>query len=514
MRDTQQNDIAMIRNHPLSDFLILNVDDTEAARYAKSRVLSRAGFRIIEAANGEDAISLAKTEKPNLILLDTRLPDINGFEVCRRLKSEVETVSIAILQTSASFITTVDKINGIECGADNYLFEPIEPDELIVNIKALLRLSLAEQDVREIDKRKDIFLATLAHELRNPLGPIRNSIKLLKALQTSFNTKEKELLEIISRQTNQMVKLVDDLLDVSRISQGKISLEMETLDVGGVVKAAAESSSNLITERSHEIQLDIPLESLWVLGDRVRLIQIVSNLINNAAKFTPSGGLIIVNVVQVENSVYINVTDNGIGLENKDLENIFELFVQHGHTTERTHEGLGIGLSLVKNLANLHSGDIRVSSPGLNMGSTFTVILETISAPEKVDKSAGIFPSAVATAKILVIDDNKDAANTLTELLELAGHEVRKANTGEEGLKIAQEFNPSVIFLDIGLPDVTGYEVAKMIRSIETIHNCTLIALTGYGTEADKQMALDSGFDLHLTKPLDYEKLEAINLGL
>eukprot|EP01137_Pigoraptor_chileana_P006235 Opistho-2@50367 len=242
MKDTQPKAVEMIRNHPLHDFLILNVDDTDAARYAKSRILTKAGFSIIEASNGGDAISMANSEHPNLILLDTRLPDINGFEVCRRLKSSPATASIAILQTSASFITLIDKINGIECGADNYLFEPIEPEELVVNIKALLRLSLAEQDVREIDRRKDIFLATLAHELRNPLGPIRNSIKLLKTLNTKLNAKEFELLDIISRQTDQMVKLVDDLLDVSRISQGKISLDIETLNVRDFVEAAAESS--------------------------------------------------------------------------------------------------------------------------------------------------------------------------------------------------------------------------------------------------------------------------------
>lgn len=504
----------------MSDFLILNVDDTDATRYAKSRILTKAGFTIIEAANGADAIDLARDRQPNLILLDTRLPDINGFEVCRRLKSDPATSPIAILQTSASFISLVDKINGIECGADNYLFEPIEPEELVVNITALLRLSLAERELREVDRRKDIFLATLAHELRNPLGPIRNSIKLLKTINTSISDKESELLDIISRQTDQMVKLVDDLLDVSRISQGKISLDIETLNVREFVEAAAESAGNLILDRGHQLTINIFSEPLWVAGDKVRLTQILSNLINNAAKFTPSGGQIVVDVVKEGANVLIKVTDTGIGLDEDHVHNIFDLFVQHATTDDRAQEGLGIGLSLVKNLAHLHGGEIHVSSAGLKQGSTFTLELKLVDAPQDIVAPQDI--TAVAevketpadNTKVLVIDDNEDAASTLSDLLELAGNEVKTAHSGKQGLAVATAFRPRIIFLDIGLPDMTGYEVAKAIRKTEQLNGCFLIALTGYGTEADRQMALDAGFDLHLTKPLDYEKIESINLGL
>lgn len=520
MRNAQTVAETTIKNRPMSDFVILNVDDTDATRYAKSRILSRAGFTIIEASNGADAIAMANEQQPNLILLDTRLPDINGFEVCRRLKSDPATSSIAILQTSASFISLVDKINGIECGADNYLFEPIEPEELIVNITALLRLGLAEQEVREVDRRKDIFLATLAHELRNPLGPIRNSVKLLKTLDTNRSEKELELLDIISRQTDQMVKLVDDLLDVSRISQGKISLDMETLNVREVVEAATESTGNLITDRGHQLTVNIFAEPMWVKGDKVRLTQIISNLLTNAAKFTPAGGHIVVDVLQEEAKVLIKVSDNGIGLDESHLQNIFDLFVQHAHTEERAQEGLGIGLSLVKNLAHLHGGEIHVSSAGVKQGSTFTLELKLVSAPQNaeapgsVDAFSESKEAPADNTKVLVIDDNEDAASTLSDLLELAGNEVRTAHSGMQGLAVATAFQPRIIFLDIGLPDMTGYEVAKAIRKTEQLNTCFLIALTGYGTEADRQMALDAGFDLHLTKPLDYEKIESINLGL
>jgi signal transduction histidine kinase len=514
MKAAQPKAVETIRNHPLSDFVILNVDDTEAARYVKSRILSKAGFRIMEASSGAEAIALAQTEHPNLILLDTKLPDMNGFEVCRRIKSDPATNSIAILQTSASFITLGDKINGIECGADNYLFEPVEPEELVVNIKALLRLSLAEQDVREINKRKDIFLATLAHELRNPLGPIRNAIKLFKVIDTEIQPKQMELLDVISRQTDQMVKLVEDLLDVSRISQGKISLDLETLNVREFVEAAAESSSNLIIERGHAFTLNMPQEALWVSGDKVRLIQILSNLINNAAKFTPTGGDIVVDVVKQENTVSIKVTDNGIGLDQTHIDNIFDLFVQHRRTEERVHEGLGIGLALVRKLTHLHEGEISATSSGLNQGSTFTLVLKLVPAPHSEVAAETSDDAAKANAKIIVIDDNQDATRTLSELLELAGNEVKTANTGKEGIAVAENFQPNIVFLDIGLPDMTGYEVAQKIRSIEPIRHCYLIALTGYGTEADRKMALEAGFDLHLTKPLDYEKIESLNLGL
>jgi two-component system, sensor histidine kinase len=208
------------------------------------------------------------------------------------------------------------------------------------------------------------------------------------------------------------------------------------------------------------------------------------------------------------------VSDNGIGLDAEHLQNIFELFVQHAHTEERAQEGLGIGLALVKNLTDLHHGEIGVSSPGKHQGSTFTLTLTLVEQPQNQVPVAATAPQPRENARVLVVDDNEDAANTLSALLQLAGNEVRTANSGKQGLAAAQDFQPSIIFLDIGLPDMTGYEVAQAIRKTEHISLCYLIALTGYGTEADRQMALDAGFDLHLTKPLDYEKIESINLGL
>lgn len=499
--------------HNLDEFLILNVDDTDAARYAKSKILTRAGFRVIEAKNGTEALIRAKEAQPNLILLDTKMPDINGFEVCRQLKKDPATQPISILQTSASFITTEDKIIAIEFGADNYLIEPIEPEELIANIKALVRLNLAESELRKINVRKDVFLATLAHELRNPLGPIRNSIKLLETLDGNLSPEQHKLLNIITRQTNQMVRLVDDLLDVSRISLGKISLQSDYIDVAEFIEAAVECSGNFIRDRGHELKVSINAQNSKVYGDKVRLVQIVSNLLTNAAKFTPFGGLITINVEQIENDVIINVTDNGIGLTKQNLNSIFDLFVQHGRVDDKAQEGLGIGLSLVKNLTELHGGEIYVDSLGPNKGSIFTLKLKVVDAPLQDRKKDNYKTRPVEISKILVIDDNEDAASTLADLLSILGHEVQTEFTGKGGLALAKIFQPDVIFLDIGLPDLTGYEVAQHIRHDDLIRKCYLIALTGYGTENDQLLAKNAGFDLHLTKPLDYQKIQTIKLG-
>ena len=497
--------------HTLDEFLILNVDDTDAARYAKSKILSRVGFNVVSVSNGTEALQKAKELLPDLILLDTKLPDINGFDVCRQLKAHPLTQSISVLQTSASYITSGDKIAALDGGADNYLFEPIEPEELISNIKALIRLNLAERELSEINRKKDVFLATLAHELRNPLGPIRNSVKLLETLE-KLSPKHQHLLNIISRQTDQMTRLVDDLLDVSRISLGKIFLQPIDLEVDEFIQDAIESSSSLIQNRGHKMNVVNNNKGLYVHGDKVRLVQIVSNLLNNAAKFTPLGGLISLSVDQEDDFAIIKVTDNGIGLSKQNLESIFELFVQHGRVEDRAQEGLGIGLSLVKNLIELHGGEIKVDSPGIGLGSTFTIKLKRIDAPEFLNRIK-VATNEVVLTKILVIDDNVDAANSLVDLLGLFGHEVQKAYTGKRGLEIAKTFKPKIIFLDIGLPDMLGYKVASLLREDVRNKDCYLIALTGYGNDEDKQLATNSGFDFHLTKPLSFDKIKFLNLG-
>jgi two-component system, sensor histidine kinase len=330
------------------------------------------------------------------------------------------------------------------------------PEELIANIKALIRLSHAEKEIREINRRKDVFLATLAHELRNPLGPIKNSIKLLQKINPANDSKTIDLLDVISRQTDQMTRLVDDLLDVSRISQGKISLQNERVSANEFLTAAVESSARFIEERGHSIDVEISPKPLWIFGDKVRLVQIISNLLNNAAKFTPRGSVIRIKAYEHNDHLTIDVTDEGIGLTESQLESIFDLFVQHGRTEDRAHEGLGIGLSLVKNLTELHDAEIKAFSSGLKQGSTFTVNFKLASPPPETSVEVNLSNSKLHLSKILVIDDNIDAANTLAELLILIGHEVKTANNGIKGIETAFEFEPDVVFLDIGLPDMFG----------------------------------------------------------
>ena len=496
-----------------SDALILNVDDSDGARYAKSRILKRAGFKVIEASNGGDALLRARQDRPNLILLDVKLPDINGLEVCRQLKGGAETNTILVLQTSASCIGTADKIRALDGGADNYLVEPIEADELIANVRALLRLGQVERELREVDRRKDEFLATLAHELRNPLGPIRTALALLCKLDPVVPAMQDNARRTIARHTDHLVRLVDDLLDVSRISQGKISLQWESVSLASVIRSAVETSSHSIVARGHALDVNLPGEELWVCGDAVRLSQIVANLLLNAAKFTAPGGRIVIRAERDGDTVRIRLSDNGIGIAAASIDSIFGLFAQSGHSPDRVQDGLGIGLSLVRNLVQLHGGQVSVRSPGVGLGSTFEVSLP-LDANVPLPVAAPAPPDAGGSQRILVVDDNCDAADTLAELLEIYGHTVCTAYTGGQATQRTLEFRPDIVFLDIGLPDMSGYEVAVKLRQLPIPQQFRLVALTGYGQEHDRQAAMQAGFDEHFAKPVDFGKLASLGLHI
>jgi len=489
--------------------LILNVDDTDAARYAKTRILTRAGFRVIEASSGEEALAKAASEDPALVLLDTKLPDISGFDVCRHLKENKSTAYILVLQTSASYVATPDKVRALDCGADNYLFEPIEPEELVANVRALLRLGRVERELRDMDRRKDEFLAILAHELRNPLGPIRNAVELLRLADPSPSPLHEHARQIILRQTDHMVRLVDDLLDVSRISRGKIALRRAPADLCEVVRAALETSLPNIEARQHKLELDLPGE-LWVDGDAVRLTQVVGNLLNNAAKFTPPGGNIKVQVLRDDEHAVLRVRDSGIGIPSEQVERIFDLFTQAGHAPDRVQDGLGIGLSLVRTLVWLHGGSVSASSAGENQGSTFEVRLpgEQASAAAQ-DSGTDAAAEPACCYRILVVDDNADSAHIIASLLQLAGHETQVAHRGIDAIEAAQAMRPDVVFLDIGLPDMRGEEAASRIRALPELAGTKLVALSGYGQDEDRATAIEAGFDLHLTKPVTLDILSA-----
>lgn len=491
--------------------LILNVDDTDAARYAKSRILSRAGYRVIEAASGQEALNLAQSETPDLVLLDTKLPDINGFEVCRRLKSDPLTRMVLVLQTSASYVATPDKVRALDSGADNYLFEPIEPDELVANVRALLRLGRVERELRDVDRRKDEFLAILAHELRNPLGPIRHAAELLGQLEPDALPALDNARLMILRQTAHMVRLVDDLLDVSRISRGKIALRRADVALADVLRTALETSEPHVRQRQHTLTVHLPGDAVWVHADSVRLSQVVGNLLNNAAKFTPPGGAIRLEAVLENGEAVIRVGDNGIGITREQMAGIFDLFTQAGHSADRVQDGLGIGLALVKTLITLHGGTVRASSAGLGQGSTFELRLPAVAPGGAAAAGNASVPvpalPAGAARRLLVVDDNADSVEMLAALLSIAGHEVHMAHDGAGAIEAARRLRPDLVFLDIGLPDMSGIQAAHILRQDADLKGTVLVALSGYGQDKDRADAIASGFDHHLTKPVTFETL-------
>jgi len=501
-----------MQTNPFLDSIILNVDDSDGARYAKSRILTRAGFTVIEAASGAAALQRARDDGPELVLLDVKLPDINGFDVCRQLKADPATRAVLVLQTSASYIGVADKIRALEGGADNYLFEPIEPEELVANVKALLRLGRVERELRDVDRRKDEFLATLAHELRNPLGPIRSAVELLCRLDPRVPPAQDRARKTIVRHTGHLVRLVDDLLDVARISKGKINLHRERVALTTFIDSARESVEHIVASRRQQLHVALPAHEVWVFGDHVRLTQIVGNLLHNAVKFTPHGGTVHLDVTVEAGQLCICVADDGIGIGADKLDMIFDMFAQDGHTTDRVQDGLGIGLSLVRTLVEMHGGSVSASSDGEGKGSMFLVRLPVDGIERGDERRVAPEPEVVAPARVLVVDDNVDAADILAELLGIEGHDVRVAYNGTMALEQAAAFTPVFVFLDIGLPDMSGYEVAAQMRTLAGMQDACLIALTGYGQQRDRDLAMDAGFDEHIVKPIDFAKIGSLNL--
>ena len=499
-------------NASYADSVILNVDDNPGALYAKSRILKHAGFRVIEAASGSAALVCAQRDKPDLVLLDVKLPDIDGFEVCRMLRGDPLTSAILVLQTSASYVGVGHKIKALEGGADNYLFEPIEPEELVANVKALLRLARVERELRDVDRRKDEFLATLAHELRNPLGPIRSAVELLCALDPQVPERQDKARQTILRHTGHLVRLVDDLLDVARISQGKIAIHEERVELKSILDTACESVAHVVQARSQQFSVALPQEQVWIRGDHVRLAQIVGNLLHNAVKFTAPGGVVGLDARVEQSQVVITVTDSGIGIDPSKFQHIFDMFAQDGFSSDRVQDGLGIGLALVRKLVSLHGGTVSAASEGVGKGSTFEVRLPLDVSGPAAATAPDMASGAPAPARILVVDDNVDAADLLAELLNIDGHDTAVAYSGAAALAKAAQFQPAFVFLDIGLPDMSGYQVAAKLRELPGLDKAVLIALTGYGQERDREMALDAGFNEHVVKPIDLAKLASLKL--
>jgi signal transduction histidine kinase len=374
----------------------------------------------------------------------------------------------------------------------------------------LIERERTAEALKQADRRKDEFLATLAHELRNPLAPIRNSLHILR-LSDSQDETAVRLYEVMERQLGHLVRLVDDLFELSRITRGLIELRPKRIELAALVRSAVETSAPLVESAHHQLAISLPAEPIFVDVDPVRMVQVIANLLNNAVKYTDDGGQIWLNARVADGAAVISVRDNGIGIAPAMRSRIFEMFAQADRAAGRSYGGLGIGLTLVRSLVEMHGGRVEVKSEGEGHGSEFLVHLPLAVEAGAGSKPAGSpRPSTVLTAqRILVVDDNRDAADSLRTLLKFLGADVEVAYGGAEALSAIEKLHPAVVLLDLGMPEIDGYEVAKRIRQTE-FDDVTLIALTGWGQEEDRRRAQSVGFDHHLVKPADIMHLQSL----
>lgn len=392
------------------------------------------------------------------------------------------------------------------------LREGVRSEAERVQEQTLRQVAQGEQTLlQKADRQKDEFLATLAHELRNPLAPIRTAVELLR-LRGSGDPMVERARAVIERQALHLSRLVNDLLDVSRITLGRIQLQQERVDLGDVAASAAEANAQALAQRGLQLEREVHGQGVFVQGDPTRLAQCVMNLLNNAVKFTPPGGRVALRVRQQGGQAIVEVQDHGVGISPENLDRIFELFVQERRSGHDGNTGLGIGLALTRRLVELHGGTVHATSAGLGRGSTFSIELPAVQAPEQ--QPAKTVPANETPAqglRVLVVDDNADAADTLAELLQLSGFDVSRAQDGLSAVRAVSKQRPDAVLLDIGLPDIDGYEACRRMRSDTSLAKQPLvIAVTGWGQQSDREAAREAGFDGHLTKPVAFDKLMAL----
>jgi PAS domain S-box-containing protein len=653
----------------MSKTVVLNVDDYEPGLYAKSRTLRLAGFEVYEALTGEDALRLAHELKPQLVLLDVHLPDVSGIEICRRIKTDPSIESILVIQTSATFTEVRDRVRGLEGGADAYLTEPIEAEELIANIRAFLRLREAEQQVREREawlktvmssigdavittdlegrvtlinpvaqvmvgwtdaeaegrplmevfqiineqtrrpgespivgvlqedpssglvnyallvarggretpvegsaepikdergnvlgvvltfrdvterkrmekareqllryeqearresevarrraeeasRSKDEFLATVSHELRTPLNHIMGWITMLRSGKLQSD-KMKKAFDTIERNVRVQARLIDDLLDVSRIISGKLLIEPRQIEIAKVAEAAAESIGPAAAEKGVNFKTTLAPEAGMISGDPDRLQQAIWNLLSNAVKFTPEGGHIELRLSHVNSQIEIAVSDDGQGISPDFLPHVFDRFRQQDSTTARQHGGLGLGLAIVRHLVELHGGSVRVESAGEGRGATFTLTLPA-EAPNATPSGESLRSSIIGElhadlpsltgVSVLLVDDLAEARELITFALVNRGAEVKAAASAAEGLSALGEWRPDVILSDLAMPGEDGYSFIRKVRKLseESGGKIPAATLTAYAGNKEYLKSLEAGFQAHITKPVEWDEL-------
>jgi signal transduction histidine kinase len=555
---------------------ILLVDDQPARLLSYESILQSLGHDLVRATSGREALEKLMTGDFAVILLDVSMPDMDGFETASLIHEHPRFERTPIIFVTGVNVSELDRLKGYKVGAVDYVHVPVMPEILRGKVSVLVELFLkrrelqslnrqlqqanrelaeanailkaertreleqfnrdlkhanaelaavnqalraeivqrarVEHQLKEADRHKDEFLAMLAHELRNPLAPIRNAVQIMQR-RTLEDPQLVWTRDVIERQLASLTRLVDDLLDVSRITRGKINVTREPIELSKVVASALETVQPILTEKGHRLEVDVPDGSLRIDGDLTRLTQLVGNVLANAAKYTDNGGRIALAVCATGPWVEIRVRDSGIGIPAEQLPRIFDLFAQVERAGTRALGGLGIGLALVRRLVELHGGTVSARSDGPGHGSEFLIRLprrfDNARAPPAAVSEApkGTAASAASQRRILIVDDNKDALESLATLMEMAGHTVQSAGDGEAALALAVTFRPDLVLLDLGLPRMDGYEVARRIRAAPWGKNVVLVALTGWGQEADRRRTRETGFDSHLVKPLDVDAL-------
>ncbi|HYX73509.1 MAG TPA: ATP-binding protein [Steroidobacteraceae bacterium] len=480
---------------------VLLADDNADMR-AYVRELLAPLYTVELAADGEQALAAVRRARPDLILSDAMMPRLDGFGLLQAVRADERLRDIPFILLTAR-AGEESRIEGLEAGADDYLVKPFIARELLARISGTLTLARMRGALREADRRKDEFLAMLAHELRNPLAPIRNANELLAKLLDVSDPRVQSAVAATRRQITQLTRLVDDLLDVSRVTQGRIELQRRPVEISHIVMQAIEAVQPMLREKTHRLVTVHAAEprELYVDADPARLMQCVVNVLGNAVKYTDPGGQITVQMRAAGASALIEISDTGVGIPPELLPRMFDLFVQGDRSPDRSQGGLGVGLAVVKRLIEMHAGSVRARSGGLAQGATFEIrlpLIEQVRAVEEVPVS-GTTPMP---ARILIVDDNRDAADSLAALLALEGHTIECAYSAAEALRCAVAFRAQVVLLDIGLPGMDGYEVARRLRLLPELRAARLIAITGYGQPQDRARAQAAGFDEHLIKPV------------
>jgi signal transduction histidine kinase len=539
---------------------ILLVDDQPARLMSYRLVLEPLGERLVEATSGTQALARLMAEEFAVILLDINMPGMDGFETASLIHQHPRFEKTPIIFVTAVNISDMDRLRGYDLGAVDYVTVPVIPEILRGKVMVLgelfrkrrdlqvLNRSLAdanealrvekarevhklnetlqqaiaeleaeaavrrrtEETLMEANRRKDEFLATLAHELRNPLAPIQSALNVHRLEPDP--AARLELVGIIDRQVRLLTRMVEDLLDVARITRGKLDLRRQQVSARELLDAAIESARPMIDASGHQLHANFVDGDLRIFADGQRLSQVFANLLNNACKYTSAGGTIWLESAQRDGQLVVSIRDNGIGLDPEQAGRIFDLFVQVDSSLERTRAGLGIGLTLARQFVGMHGGEISVSSEGPGKGSEFTVRLPIENqAPVAADEpQASREPARDRRMRILIVDDNRDGADMLALTLEILGHEVLTLYDPLKAVEAAEAFRPDLALLDIGMPTLNGYELAKLMRSQPWGADLLLVALTGWGQEENRQQSASAGFDRHLVKPIDLETIREV----